>query len=61
MVPREMSASEEVSVAKAFLLLNEAISMLDELGEELAAGGVSLAMDHLEYTYPDLVQLKSQA
>ena len=58
MVPPEMNASEEVSVARAFLLLGEAISMLDELGEELAAGGVSLAMDHLEYNYPDLAALK---
>lgn len=58
MVSKQMNSAEEVSVGRAFQLLNEAISMLDELGEDLAAGGVSLAMDHLEYTYPHLAELK---
>lgn len=54
-----MNSADDVSVARAFQLLDEAITMLDELGEDLAAGGVSLAMDHLEYTYPDLADLKN--
>ena len=58
MVSQKMNSSEDVSVARAFQLLDEAIAMLDELGEDLAAGGVSLAMDHLEYTYPQLAELK---
>lgn len=59
MMSGKMNPADEVSVAKAFQLLDEAISMLDELGEDLAAGGVSLAMDHLEYTYPHLADLKN--
>jgi hypothetical protein len=59
MVSQKMNSVEDVSVARAFQLLDEAISMLDELGEDLAAGGVSLAMDHLEYTYPHLTDLKN--